>query len=108
MADMATERIQITVGVRGGKPRVAHTRITVSDIVIWTEQGQSPNEIVADYPQLSLADVHSALAYYYSNQAAIDRQIQDSEAFAENLKHQLEESKKSHKVTADDDSVSSG
>lgn len=107
MAETATDRIQITPGVRGGKPRIANTRITVADIVIWTEQGQSTDEIVTGYPQLTLADVHTALAYYYSNQAAIDQQIHDSEMFAEDLRLQCEESKNRHRATSDGDSVPS-
>ncbi len=75
------QHIEITPGVRSGKPRIAGTRICVSDVVIWTEQGRSPYEIVADYPQLTLADVYAALAYYHDHQADIDRQIKESEDF---------------------------
>jgi hypothetical protein len=41
---------------------------------------------VQTYPKLSLADIHAALAYYYDNQAAIDQQIRDGEALAQQLK----------------------
>lgn len=75
------QHIEIAPGVRSGKPRIAGTRICVSDVVIWTEQGRSPYEIVADYPQLTLADVYAALAYYHDHQADIDRQIKESEDF---------------------------
>lgn len=76
------QHIEITSGVRGGKPRIAGTRICVSDVVIWTEQGRSPDEIAADYPHLTLGDVYAALAYYHDHQAEIDRQIKESEDFA--------------------------
>jgi len=75
------EHIEITPGTCGGKPRIAGTRIRVQDIAIWTEQGESPDEIIAGYPQLSLADIYAALAYYHDNQAVIDRQIKESEEF---------------------------
>ena len=78
--------IEATPGVRGGKPRVAGTRICVSDVVLWTEQGRSPDEIVADFPQLSLADVHAALAYYYDHRDEIDSQIRQSDAFVDELR----------------------
>jgi uncharacterized protein (DUF433 family) len=76
------QHIEVTAGVRGGKPRIAGTRICVSDIVLWTEQGRSPYEIVADFSHLTLADVYAALAYYHDHQAEIDRQIKESEDFA--------------------------
>lgn len=84
-ADM-TARIEQTPGIRSGKPRISGTRICVSDVVIWTEQGRSPDEIVCKFPQLSLAGVHAALAYYHDHREAIDRQIAESEAFADDTR----------------------
>jgi uncharacterized protein (DUF433 family) len=51
----------------------------VQDIVVWTEDGQSADEIVSGYPHLKLADVYAALAFYHDNRALIDRQLQESE-----------------------------
>lgn len=46
--------------------------------------GWSPEEIHFQYPHLSLAQIHSALAYYYENRekldANIERRRQDAEA----------------------------
>jgi uncharacterized protein (DUF433 family) len=69
--------------VRGGRPRLAATRLTVADVVVMhLRLGQSVTEIAATYA-LSLAAVHAALAYYYDHQAEIDAGIRDDEAFAE-------------------------
>ncbi len=73
----------MTLGTCGGRARIAGHRIRVQDVVIWTEQGQSPDEIVADFPQLSLADVYAALAYYHDHHGEIDRQIRDDDEFVE-------------------------
>lgn len=81
MIETVPRHIEVTPGVRSGKPRIAGTRICVSDVVLWTEQGRSPYEIVADFPHLTLADVYAALAYYYDHQAEIDRQIKDSDDY---------------------------
>lgn len=77
--------IEITPDVCGGKPRVAGHRIKVQDIVIWTEQGQSPDDIIARITSLNLAEVHAALAYYYDHQAVIDQHIRDDAEFVESL-----------------------
>jgi uncharacterized protein (DUF433 family) len=75
--------------VCGGRPRIAGHRIRVQDVVLWTEQGQSPDEIVSSFPQLSLADVHAALTFYYDHRDEIDSQIRDDDAFIATTKAQL-------------------
>lgn len=78
--------IEITPGIAGGKPRIAGHRITVQNIVIWHERmGTSADEIAAEY-DLTLADVHAALAYYFDHRAEIDDSIRKGEAFAEALR----------------------
>ena len=71
--------IDITPGTCGGKPRIAGSRIRVSQIVLLTEQGQSPDAIVAAYPHLSLAGVYAALAFYHDNRDAIDEEIREAD-----------------------------
>ncbi len=83
------QHIEVTPGVCGGQPRIAGHRIRVQDIVLWTEQGQTPDDIVASFPQLSLADVHAALAYYYDHQREIDVQIQQDDELIARMKAEL-------------------
>jgi len=80
-----TPHVEITPGTCSGQPRVAGTRIRVSNIVLWTEQGQSPDEIVAGYPQLTLADVHAALAFYFDNREEMEKLIAADEEFVASL-----------------------
>ena len=83
MAAVLDRYIEIKADVRGGKPCVAGTRITVSDIVLMhLRLGQSLEEIAGKY-DLSLAAIYAAMAYYYANRAEIDRGIEEDEAFAE-------------------------
>lgn len=80
--------IEITPGISGGKPRIAGHRITVHDIAIWHERmGMSADEIAVEY-NLTLGDVHSALAYYFDHRDEVDRQIAEDEMFAETLRQQ--------------------
>ena len=81
------DRIVATPGVRGGKPRIAGHRITVSDIAIWHERmAMSPDEIVSEYPTITLSDVHAALAYYFDHRDEVDREIREGQEFAEKLR----------------------
>ncbi|MGE0642593.1 MAG: DUF433 domain-containing protein [Nitrospira sp.] len=60
----------------GGSPRVDGTRITVRTIVIEAlHHGQTPEELLTQYPHISLASIYDALSYYYDNREAIDREI---------------------------------
>jgi uncharacterized protein (DUF433 family) len=64
-----------TPGVVGGEPRIAGRRIRVRDIVAARDLGGlTPEEIAANvYPELSLAEVYSALAYYEDHHAEIEQ-----------------------------------
>ncbi|MEH2023442.1 DUF433 domain-containing protein [Nostoc sp.] len=64
-----------TPQVAGGRPCIAGTRMTVQNLVMDSQAGLSPQDIVTEYPHLSLAQVYAALAYYYANQEAMDREI---------------------------------
>lgn len=50
--------------------------------------GWSPEEIHFQHPHLSLAQIHSALAYYYENQKALDEEIERRYEKAEKLSRQ--------------------
>jgi uncharacterized protein (DUF433 family) len=84
--DRLTAHIESTPGVCGGKPRISGRRITVQSIAIWHERlGLSPDEIATEH-DLSLADIHAALAYYFDHREEIDQSIADDDAFAEALR----------------------
>lgn len=59
----AEERITITPGVRSGKPTIRGTRITVADVLEYLAGGMTPDEIVADFPDLSAEDIRAVLAF---------------------------------------------
>ena len=75
--------IESTPGIAGGKPRLAGRRITVHNIAVWHERmGKSVDEIAAEH-DLSFAEVHAALAYYFDHRAEIDEALRQDEAFVE-------------------------
>jgi uncharacterized protein (DUF433 family) len=67
-----------TAGVCSGQPRIAGTRIKVKHVYTWVERmGMTPAQVVAEYPHLTMAQVHAALAYYWSHCDEIDRDIEN-------------------------------
>jgi uncharacterized protein (DUF433 family) len=80
------DHVESRQDVCGGKPCVRGTRIRVWDVHIWHDvHGESPEEIVALFPQLSLADVHAALSYYLDNRVVIEKEMKGAEAFVGEL-----------------------
>ena len=77
-----------TPEIRGGRPRIAGTGITVRRIVGWYKLGLRPEEIADRIGHLSLAQVHAALAYYYANREEIEADIAAEEAEAERLEQE--------------------
>ena len=73
--------------VRGGRPRIAGTGVTVRRIVGWYKLGLYPEEIADRIEHLSLAQVHAALAYYHANRASIEADIADEEAEGDRLEY---------------------
>ena len=48
---------------RGGRPCVRDLRISVGDVLGWLALGQTVEQIVADYPELTPEDIRACLAY---------------------------------------------
>ena len=71
--------------VRGGRPRVAGTGVTVQRIVGWYKQGLSPEEIRTEIPHLSIAQVYAALTYYHANRDEIEADLAAEEADAKHV-----------------------
>lgn len=67
--------------LRGGHPIVSGTGICMRTIATANNQGLSTEEIVADRPHLSLAQVYAALAYYHSNGQEIVAEIATEDQF---------------------------
>ncbi len=74
-------------GVCGGKPCVKGTRIRVWDIHVWHDlHGMTPEEIVAEFPQITIADVHAALMYYHDNRELLEKQDRQAQKLVDELK----------------------
>ncbi len=56
-------RIQINPKICLGQPVIRGTRITASVILKLLANGQSIEEIIEDYPELEVADIHEAMKY---------------------------------------------
>ena len=75
--------ITLDPAVRGGRPHISGSRLTVADIVVMhVRMGESLEELAGKY-RVSLAQLHAAMSYYFDHRAEIDRHIEQDEAYAE-------------------------
>ncbi len=55
--------ISINPNIRFGKPCIKGTRISVGDILGWLAAGMNNEEIIEDFPELSIEAIRAALAF---------------------------------------------
>ena len=79
MPKIAHPHITSDPKVCGGSPIISDTRFPVRSVVAYVlRHGLTPEELVARFPHLTLAQVHDALAYYYDNREEIDRDLAEN------------------------------
>jgi uncharacterized protein (DUF433 family) len=70
-------------GVCGGRPVIEGTRLSVKLIVGWARMGMTPEEIVAYYPAVSVAQIADALAYYEDHPEEIEAEFAKEKRYVE-------------------------
>ena len=63
--------------------RLRGHRIDLATLVKAFNAGLSPEQIVHDYPTLTLEEVYGAITYYLHNRADVDRYVHDGDAEVE-------------------------
>ena len=90
MATAAHSHIEVD---GNGVARFAGTRFKIIHVIIdhihWK---WSPEAIQMQHPDLTMAQIHSALAYYYDHQREIDEQIEESHREYERLRAENQDS----------------
>jgi len=86
MAAVAYPHIELR---EDGVPILSGTRMKVAHIAVdRTFHKFEPEEIQRQYPQwnLSLAQIYAALAYYYDHKEELDRYLEETERFADEMR----------------------
>ena len=98
MSTIAIAHIEVD---ENGVAWIVDTKVKVIEVVLdKIAHGSSPEEIHFQYPHLSLAQIHAALAYYYDNQAALDAEIDRRWAEANALAQEISASPLRRKLLA--------
>lgn len=71
--------------IRGGRPILAGTGVSVHSVAVRYKHGLTPEQIADSYGHLSLAQVYAALTYYYANRDEIEADLAEEEKLYDRL-----------------------
>lgn len=77
--------IETIPGVNGGKPFVSGVGVSVHQLSMFFNAGESPDQIAAHYDGLTVALVYAAIAYYLANKSRIDAELDTDATFVQAL-----------------------
>lgn len=78
-------------GYCGGKAAIDDTRVRVNNVAFLAKQGLTPQQILEHYPDLTLAQVHAALTYYYDRTDEIEAELAAEDQAAEDFERRKAE-----------------
>jgi uncharacterized protein (DUF433 family) len=85
-----------------GIPFIAGTTMKIVELVVAQRaHGWSPEELSFQFPQLTMAQIHSALAYYWDNQQQLDEDIERRTEAAEALRSAARHSPLARRLAAE-------
>jgi uncharacterized protein (DUF433 family) len=62
-----------------GKAAIGATRVRVNNVVFLHKQGKTADEIRVEYPDLTLAQIYAALAYYHDHKDEFEAELAEDE-----------------------------
>lgn len=68
--------ITVEPDMRSGKPCIRGMRVTVSDVLDYLASGMTPDEIVADFPYLTLDDIRACLSFAAERERRLSAPLQ--------------------------------
>ena len=92
MEPTVTQYIELRKNRRGeDRPFISGTRVRVQDIVSDHERhGMTAEEIAREFPHISLAQVHSALSFYFEHRVEIRTQMRDDANYVDSVRSRTE------------------
>jgi uncharacterized protein (DUF433 family) len=84
-----TETVPIRMNT-DGVALVGETRVTLETVLAAFNRGATPEEIVMQYPALSLSDVYLVIGYYLQHRDDVDDYIRAQQAQSEQVRREIE------------------
>ncbi len=84
-----------TPGICGGRLRIDGTRMTVNQIVTLHNHGLNAEQIVEQYPQRTLSEISTVLAWYHANRDSFDKELAAEAAAEEQTRQAIKRARQS-------------
>lgn len=73
-----------------GVAHVSGTRVTLETIVAAFLEGDSAEEIAAEYPSVPLAEIYAVISFYLKNREQVDEYLAEQRGLAQEVRRQVE------------------
>ena len=73
-----------------GVIRIGKTRVTLTTLISFYQQGESPEQLVEDFDVLTLKEVYAVIAYYLEHTDEVDEYIRQQRAEGERIRREME------------------
>ncbi len=90
-AEVIAPGISRHANIRFGKACIAGTRLAVMDIAALHDQGLTPEEILVQYPDVTLEQIEHALAYYQARPEEIEAEFERQDRAFEEMEREWQE-----------------
>jgi uncharacterized protein (DUF433 family) len=77
---MSNKTAEYVIQSPDGGWRVSGTRVTIDSIVHGYWSGRSPEAIAADFPSLTLEQIHGAIAFYLRRRDELDQYLTEQDS----------------------------
>ena len=81
--------IRRTPGVKGGRPCLADTGMSVQRVAVLYRSGMTVEAIHEEYPHITLDLMYAAITYYLANSEEIDGYLDDDARLYDELRAQM-------------------
>jgi len=91
LAKVIAPGISRHANIRFGRACIEGTRLAVMDIAVLHDRGLAPEDILVEYPDLTLEQVRHALAYYRAHPEEIEAEIEGQDRAFEEMERKWQE-----------------
>jgi uncharacterized protein (DUF433 family) len=86
----ALDPVPLVFADDGSAIRIEGTRLTLDTVVGAFKRGATAEEIVQDYPSISLPDIYAVIAYYLRHRSEVENYLTTREAAHADFRRQIE------------------
>lgn len=70
--------------------QIGESRIPLERVINEYNRGETPEQIVSNFPALDLADVYAVIVYYLHNRSEVESYMRQREEHARRIRHDIE------------------